>query len=132
MVTSAHVFQADARLLRAVLDASRLLILVVDGRGLVRVFNRAVEKVTGLSGVDPVQPIWDLAAIPAESALLEGLFRSCKPDTLPPGLLFHLKSGQAPPRVVDWDVRVLRDESTSPRSCSRGSTSRTAWRPSGI
>jgi PAS domain S-box-containing protein len=107
MAGAANALAADPQLLRAALDASRVLMLVVDHRGIVRGFNHAVERVTGLEET-ATPPVWELAALPGESAMLEAAFKDGAPERLPPALLFHLKHEGTAPRVVDWDVRVLR------------------------
>ena len=122
----------DPRMLRAVLDATRLLIFVVDRHGLVDLTNRAVEQVTCLSGDATRRPLWELAAIPAEAALLKAAFEPFNPETLPSGtLLFHLRTAAISPR---WPLTARCGSSatpmTCPPSCSRGSTSRSAWPPS--
>jgi PAS domain S-box-containing protein len=105
-VTSALV--DDPRRLRALLDASRLLMLVVDEHGVVREVNRAVERATGRPAEASLRPIWELAALPAERVLLEAAFSPFRPDALPPGLLFHLATSGAS-RVIDWSVSVLEE-----------------------
>jgi PAS domain S-box-containing protein len=109
-----NALAADPGLLRAALDASRVLMLVVDRAGLVRGFNRAVERVSGIGKTAAPTPLWTLAALPNESALLEAAFKDGTPERLPPALLFHLKNDGAPARVVDWDVSVLRPEGEDP------------------
>mgnify|MGYP001545442728 CR=1 FL=1 len=48
MAGAANALAADPQLLRAALDASRVLMLVVDHGGIFRVFNHSDERVTGL------------------------------------------------------------------------------------
>ncbi len=101
--------EISPQLLRSAVDATRLLILVVDGRGIVQATNRAVQRASGLSDEALRRPIWDLAALREERALLQSAFSPLKPDALPSSLLFHLISGGTSSRVVDWDTQIVHD-----------------------
>lgn len=94
-------------IVRGVLDATRLLVMVVDRQGLVSATNRAVEQASGLSRQALRKPVWELAALAEERALLRSAFSSPHADTLPPSLLFHLISRGTASRVVDWDIRAI-------------------------
>jgi PAS domain S-box-containing protein len=108
-VTSAeaHGHTLKPRELRAALDASRLLVLIVDRQGMVLAANQAVEHATGLPRAQCERPLWELAALPDERRRLRALFAPQAGNTAPPtGLLFHLIDARgSPPRVVNWDLR---------------------------
>jgi PAS domain S-box-containing protein len=114
-VTSAetHGHALKTRELRAALNASRLLVLIVDREGLVLAANEAVEHATGLPRDQCERPLWELAALPDERRRLQALFAPGDGATQPSGLLFHLIDARgSPPRVVSWDLRRVRDNGT--------------------
>jgi PAS domain S-box-containing protein len=105
-VAAGRVDGAEVNLLRRAIEATRLLILLVDERGRVERVNRAVEALTGRPGEMLCKPIWELAENPAERARLEDHF-SHVGDGPPSELLFHLISAAGPAPVVDWTVDVV-------------------------
>jgi PAS domain S-box-containing protein len=104
----------DWRTLLHVFDAIPTLVLVVDATGTVRVANRAVQEATGRSHAALERPLWDLAAVREEGALLEAAFRSGRPDALPATVRFHLATNHREARVVDWEVRALDASGRAP------------------
>jgi PAS domain S-box-containing protein len=110
MPPSDHGLPLDPQVLRAVLDGTRLLILVADRDGLVRAANGAVERATGLAEEALRRPIWELAELPDERVSLQKAFSPLAPDALPLSILFHLSTTGDTSRVVDWDLRVLSDD----------------------
>jgi PAS domain S-box-containing protein len=111
MATLPDGLNRDPALLRAVLDATRLLVLVVDGDGAITLINAAARRVMGSTEAARPRPLWELAALSAESASIRSAFAPFKPEVLPSGMLFHLvcqgSDGALTSRVVDWDVRVI-------------------------
>ena len=106
-MTTAHTaFEDDPRFLRGVLDASRLLVLVVDRAGLIRHANQAISTTAGLPPPACPCSIWELTDVATERDLLKAGFSPFRPEAFPSGVLFHLTGGAAP-RLVDWDVRLL-------------------------
>jgi PAS domain S-box-containing protein len=105
---------SELELLRSLIDATRLLILIVDSRGQVLRVNHAVEEVTGLAQEAFLGPIWQLATFPDERLLLKERFAPLNEGALPSGVLFHLMSAKARARVVDWTLKVIRDGGTGP------------------
>jgi PAS domain S-box-containing protein len=105
---------SELELFRSLIDATRLLMLVVDARGEVVRVNRAVEEVTGLTAEAFRVPIWRLAALPDERLLLKEHFAPLNEEALPDGVLFHLAAAGNRDRVVDWTVTVIRDEAQPP------------------
>src|SRR6476469_11059737 len=105
---------SELELFRSLIDATRLLMLVVDARGEVVRVNRAVEEVTGLAAEALRVPIWRLAALPDERLLLKEHFVPLNEEALPDGVLFHLAAAGNRDRVVDWTVKVIRDEAQPP------------------
>lgn len=101
---------ADPEVLRSVLDATRLFVVVVDSAGVVRATNRAVEQAAGYSEGLCNRPIWELAEFSSEQNLLRAAFDPIRADGVPRSSMFHLVSGSGQPRVVDWDIGVLPDE----------------------
>ena len=97
-----------SELLCEALDATRLLVVVADVDGRVCSVNRAVLGATGLSEEACRRPLWELAAFPADRALLEAAF-PFREGALPSSLLFPLMSASGSARVVDWDIRVFHD-----------------------
>src|SRR4029079_7815680 len=69
---------------------------------------------------DTVRPIWELAELPVERELLKRGFGPLNPNAFPSGLLFHLISSAGPSRVVDWEVRPLRNGHRSPSTVLTG------------
>ena len=65
---------SELELFRSLIDATRLLMLIVDAQGEVVRVNRAVEEVTGLAAEAFRGPIWRLAALPDERLLLKEHF----------------------------------------------------------
>jgi PAS domain S-box-containing protein len=106
MTTTPSELENDPHFLRHVLDASRLLILVVDRSGTIRHANRATCQTSGVASVDRLGPIWELAAHPVERDLLRAGFSPFKPELFPSGVMFHLQNGDVS-RLVDWDVCLL-------------------------
>ena len=105
----------DSESLRAALDATRLLVLVVDGMGVVRAANRAVERATAFSKESLRAPIWDLATIAQERAFLRSLFSPLKLKEFPQSVLFHLvATAGTESRVIDWDVQVFNGGRDNP------------------
>lgn len=102
--------RTDGDVLRAAVEATRLLIVVVGSDGTVRDVNRAVEGATGLSAEACTRPIWELATIAEERARLQAAFTPLRAEALPSGLLFHLVTTDGPPRVIDWDVRLIHQD----------------------
>jgi signal transduction histidine kinase/PAS domain-containing protein len=100
----------DPRLLQGVIDAARLLIVVVDETGHVQLVNHAVERATGWSPAAWRRPIWELAEFSTERDLLYAAFNPLDIASFPSGLMFHLHSAGESPRIVDWDVRVVETE----------------------
>ncbi len=96
--------------LRGILDATRLLVLVVDRTGVVRLVNHAVAQTLGLSQAISGRPIWELATYPVERELLRAAFNPFNTAAFPSGVMFHIASTGGSPRVIDWDVRLLDDE----------------------
>ena len=107
MTLIGHGETAQSQLLSAVLDSTRLLVLISDREGLVRGTNRAVERATGLSEEAFLRPIWELAAVEDERANLRAAFDQHAPGGLPPSLLFHLITSGTKSRVVDWEIREV-------------------------
>jgi PAS domain S-box-containing protein len=105
---------SELELLRSLIDATRLLILIVDARGDVVRVNRSVEEVTGLPAAAFRTPIWQLATLPDERLRLKERFAPLKEEALPDGVLFHLAAAGNQDRVVDWTVKVIRDEAQAP------------------
>ena len=106
-MTETHTsFEDDPQFLRRVLDASRLLVLVVDLDGMIQHANRAVCATTGASPAACRRPIWQLTTYPVERDLLRAGFSPFKPEGFRSGVLFHLQSG-AGPRLVDWDIQLI-------------------------
>jgi PAS domain S-box-containing protein len=101
--------EVSPQVLRSALDVTRLLILMVDARGVVQATNRAVQRATSLSEEALRRPIWELAALSEERALLQSAFSPLKPDALPPSVLFHLISSGTSARVVDWDIQIVQE-----------------------
>jgi PAS domain S-box-containing protein len=106
MMSSPRDAELNWATLLGVFDAIPALILIVEASGTVRLANRAAKELTGLSDEGLERPLWELSAVPEERALLEGVFRSRRPD-LPATMQFHLAAGQRERRLVDWDVRAL-------------------------
>ena len=109
MTTGHTAFVDDPQFLRRVLDASRLLVMVVDRAGMIQHANRAVCSAAGLSSTATHCPIWELTTFPVERNLLKTGFSPFRPEAFPSGLLFHLHGGQTS-RLVDWDVRLLTEQ----------------------
>jgi len=107
MALLGHAEIGHSQLLSAILDSTRLLVLISDRRGLVRATNRAVERATGLSEEAFLRPIWELAAVADERANIQAAFDQRGPAVVPPSLLFHLISCGTTSRVVDWEVRQV-------------------------
>ena len=107
MALIGHVGTASSQLLSAVLDSTRLLVLILDRGGLVRATNRAVERATGLSEEAFLRPIWELAAVADERANLQAAFSQPGTAGLPSSLVFHLITSGMKSRVVDWEIREL-------------------------
>jgi PAS domain S-box-containing protein len=105
--------EEELRALHAVVDATRLLVLTVDENGSVQSANRAFERATDFGRERWRRPIWELAALPNERALLRAAFSPLREQELPHALLFHLRTARAW-RVVDWDVSVIHDERRAP------------------
>ena len=105
---------SELELLRSLIDATRLLVLVVDARGEVVRVNRSVEEVTGLPAEAFRVPIWQLATLPDERLRLKEQFAPLHEQALPDGVLFHLAAAGNQDRVVDWTVKVIRDEAQAP------------------
>jgi PAS domain S-box-containing protein len=103
-------YDDQLELLRGVLDATRLLVLVADRAGVVRLINHAVAQTLGLSRAISGRPIWELATYPVERELLRAAFNPFAAESFPSGVMFHLASTGSPPRVIDWDVRLVDDE----------------------
>jgi PAS domain S-box-containing protein len=108
------VADTDPQVLRSALNATRLLIMIVDNAGVVREVNRAVEHAAGPSLTLCDRPIWELAALAGERTLLQAAFSQARVDALPRNSMFHLISSVGPPRVVDWNIRALPDASAGP------------------
>jgi PAS domain S-box-containing protein len=101
--------EGQAEFLHGVLDATRLLVVVVEQTGVVRLVNQAVERTTGLPQAGCHRPIWELVAFAAERELLRAAFEPFKADALPPAVMFHLVREDGASRGVDWDVQVVGD-----------------------
>src|SRR5262249_14104966 len=99
--------ERELRLLRNVIDATRLLITVVERDGRVRAVNPAVRLATGVPDDVCGRPIWEMAALEQERALLAATFTADEPRALPSHLLFHLVNRAGHPRMVDWNVRAV-------------------------
>jgi PAS domain S-box-containing protein len=112
MTAAATAFESDARFLRRVLDASRLLVLVVDRAGTIQHANRAVCRTADIPSESCLVPIWELTTVPVERDLLKAGFSPFKPETFPSGVLFHVQSSRTS-RLVDWDVRLLAEQPDS-------------------
>jgi len=106
MTATHESFVDDPQFLRHVLDASRLLVLVVDPHGTIEFANRAVYKTTGLAPAACQRPVWELTTFPVERDLLRAGFSPFRPEAFPSGVIFHVQGGKAS-RLVDWDVRLL-------------------------
>jgi PAS domain S-box-containing protein len=108
MTAAETALEGEPEFLRLVLDASRLLVLVVDRAGMIQHANRALCRTADLSSASSNIPIWQLTAVPVERDLLEAGFSPFKPEAFPSGVLFHVQSSQTS-RLVDWDVRLLAE-----------------------
>jgi PAS domain-containing protein len=102
-------FENEPLFLRRVLDASRLLVLVVDRAGRIQHANRAVCRTADLSPASCRVPIWELTTVPVERDLLRAGFTPFRPEAFPSGVLFHVQTGQTS-RLVDWDVQLLAEQ----------------------
>ncbi len=106
---------SEPELLRRVVDATRLLIVVVDADGNVARVNRAVESLTGLPQAALRRPIWELAALPVERALLQLNFGSTASGRgVPSELMFHLSTAGGAAPAIDWAVDVDRQDGQAP------------------
>ncbi len=106
MTATMATFDDDPRFLRRVLDASRLLVLVVDRAGTIQHANRAACKTAGLSPTCGDAHIWELTSLPVERNLLQAGFSPFRPEAFPSGVMFHLVN-DATSRLVDWDVQLM-------------------------
>ena len=77
----------------SVLDASRLLVLVVDRAGLIRHANQAISRTAGLPPPACPCSIWELTNVAPERDLLKAGFSPFRPEAFPSGVLFHLTGG---------------------------------------
>ena len=109
MTATSGAFDDDPRFLRRVLDASRLLVLVVDRAGAIQHANRAVCKTAGLSSTCGDVPVWELTSLPIERDLLRAGFTPFRPEAFPSGVMFHLGK-DATSRLVDWDVGLMGEQ----------------------
>jgi PAS domain S-box-containing protein len=109
MTGAVRASEDQAEFLRGVLDATRLLVVVVDQGGVVQMVNQAVERTTDLTQADCHRPIWELVTFAAERELLRLVFDPFKPEAIPPAMMFHLARGKDAPRGIDWDVQVVGD-----------------------
>ena len=106
MTATMATFDDDPRFLRQVLDASRLLVLVVDRAGTIQHANRAACETAGLSPTCGDAHIWELTSLPVERNLLQAGFSPFRPEAFPSGVMFHLVN-DATSRLVDWDVQLM-------------------------
>src|SRR5262245_29828820 len=109
MTAAPATFVDDAPFLRRVLDASKLLVLVLDRNGMIQHANRAACNTADLSPETCRRPIWELTKVPVERDLLRAGFSPFRPQAFLSGVLFHLQ-GEKTSRLVDWDVRLFAQQ----------------------
>jgi PAS domain S-box-containing protein len=96
--------------LAAVLDSSRLLVLVLDKQGNIVRMNKAGESTTGypLSEVQG-KPVWHFLAIPEESQLIQQAFERLD-GGFPKGLVHHWQIKDGGQRLIEWTTDVVRSK----------------------
>ena len=100
MTATSASFDDDPVFLRSALDATRLLVVVVDRAGTILHANGALRRTADLPAAGYQRPIWELTQVPTERDLLKAGFSPFNADVFPSGVLFHVVGG-ATSRLVD-------------------------------
>ncbi len=95
----------------AVLEASGVLVVVLDPAGRIERFNRACEEVTGYAASEVIgAPIWDLLLTPDGADLLRTAITQMSADGRPTRYESYWLTRQGERRLIAWSGAVVSDE----------------------
>ena len=98
-------------LMRAILDTTGALVIVLDRQGRVVRFNRACQQTTSYS-LEEVRgrPIWDLLLVPEERQHVEAVFGNLRDGQSSNRHENHLVARDGTRRLIAWSNSVLLDD----------------------
>ncbi len=100
----------DPALLRSLLGISDLLVVVLDARGRIRLFNRACERATGFSAPDVLgQPIWTTLIPEDERDGVKNIAARLRAGASDNQFINHWLTRSGEKRLIEWRNTVLRD-----------------------
>lgn len=105
-------FPPETELSDAVIATVPALVIVSDGQGVVRRFNRAAERATGLPAAEVIgRPIWDALATPERAEQVKRMFLESTAETYPRQLETVSQDSDGVERHFSWTNAVVPDSS---------------------
>ncbi len=96
----------------AVLDVIEALVVVMDSRGRIVLFNRSCEDLTGYSFEEVAErPIWEVLIPPGEVEDVKAVFADLASGALPNRHVNHWLTKAGEPKLIEWSNTSLRGES---------------------
>ena len=94
-----------------ILDATNLLVIVLDRQGKIVRFNRACEKTTGYTSDEVLgKDLWETLIPPDQRESVKMVFDQLAFDQMPNEYENHWLTKNGEPRLLAWSNTLLRDE----------------------
>ncbi|MFH0826142.1 MAG: ATP-binding protein [Pseudomonadota bacterium] len=106
-----ETLREERKFTAAVLSNAGPLILVVNGKGRIVLFNKACEDLTGHSCREAVgNPIWDFISVPSESDFIKSIFPFTADKSLPTSFENYWTARDGQRRLISWSNSIMGDE----------------------
>jgi PAS domain S-box-containing protein len=106
-----EAWQAERKLLSAVVNTSGALVCMVDAAGVIRLFNPACEQVMGWPALEAIgRPCWEVFRRVSGSAALAQFFARPSGNSPPSQVHGEWLARDGSPRAIVWSTTVLRKD----------------------
>ena len=119
VVERTAAWQAERKLLSAVVNTSGALVCMVDAAGLIRLFNPACEQVMGWPAVEAIgRPCWEVFCRVGGSQSLARFFEQPQRRAPPSQVHGQWLARDGSPRAIIWSTTLLRkDDNATDEPC---------------